>query len=58
MLLPPEKIRLGKCSELAPAYAGMASWQVGGGIGGRSFIPPCAGNAGGQLDGRNALELD
>jgi hypothetical protein len=33
----------GNCSELAPAEAGIASWQVGGGVAGRSFIAPQGG---------------
>jgi hypothetical protein len=42
--------------ELAPAYAGIASWQVGGG--GRSFIPLWIGEAGGRLTRqRNHVQL-
>ena len=39
----------GSCSELAPAEAGIASWQVSGGIVDPGFIPPWVGSTGGGL---------
>jgi hypothetical protein len=34
---------------VGPSYAGIAGWQVSGGIAGNSFIPPPVGDAGERL---------
>jgi hypothetical protein len=43
------KVFFCKSGELSPAQAGLASWQVSGGIAGGSFIAPWVGNTGERL---------